>query len=254
MCNRVQKVLLILLAVMVVVFSVLYLIISRQSGVKHQDSLYFPAPQGDSMVYTAKVDGQTSSFTVESDSTVTYRWGDTVYGPYMVRQDSTAAPGGEWADIDLTGIEIREGDTVLFRGGYNPPDANLMIQEDGEWYSGSLGATYTVDSVTYDGDDNLVDVYSPDLFDILYFSQKPEANAHRGDVIFWFLGLFFAGIAALSIRFADALFRFDLSFRIRNPDSVEPSDWELFSRVLSWIVLIVVSFGVFVAGLILIYP
>lgn len=254
MCNRLQKVLLILLAVMVVVFSVLYLIISRQSGVKHQDNLYFPAPQGDSMVYTAKVDGQTASFTVENDGTVTYRWGDTVYGPYTVRQDPTAVPGGEWADIGLTGIEILEGDAILFRGGYNPPGANLIIQEDGEWYSGSFGVVYTVDNATYDGDGDLVDVHRPDLFDILIFSQKPETDAHRGDAIFWFLGLFAAGMAALSIRFADAIFRFDLSFRIRNPDSVEPSDWELFSRVLSWIVLIVVSFGVFVAGLILIYP
>ena len=45
-----------------------------------------------------------------------------------------------------------------------------------------------------------------------------------------------------------------LFFRVKHPEDAEPSDWELVSRVLSWIGLTAVSFGVFMAGLILIYP
>lgn len=250
MYDRLKKILPIILIVIVAVFSVLYFFIGRQYGVEYQDTLYFPGSEGDTTVYSAKVDGQPASFTIEKD-TVTYRWGDTVYGPYTIRKDSSAAPGGEWEYLDLIGVEIREGDSILFRGGYTE-DLLLFIPEDGKPDSNSFRITYSVNGVEHDADGNVVDPHRPTPSTIIRFSQLPKADAHRGSLMYWFFGLLTAGIAALLIRFDDTLFRWGLYFRIRNPEHAEPSDWEIFSRIFSWIAFTLLSLGLFIAGLIII--
>ena len=249
MYDRLKKILPIVLIVIVAVFSVLYFFIGRQYGVEYQDALYFPATEGDTTVYSAKVDGQSASFMVEGN-TVTYHWGDTVYGPYTVHEDPTAAPGGEWESLDLIGVEIREEDSILFRGGY-ADDLFLFIREDGKPESSSLFHV-TYNGVEHDADGNVVDPHQPSLSTIIRFSQLPKADAHRGSLMYWFFGLLTAGIAALLLKFDDTLFRWDLSFRIRNPEYAEPSDWEIFSRIFSWIAFTLLSLGLFIAGLVII--
>lgn len=250
MYDRLKKILPIVLIVIIAVFSVLYFFIGRRYGVEYQDALYFPATEGNTMVYSAKVDGQSASFTVEKDI-VTYDWGDTVYGPYTVREDPTAAPGGEWESLDLIGVEIREEDSILFRGGYTE-DLFLFIREDGEPDSDLFHVTYSVNSVEHDADGNVVDPHRPSLSALIRFSQLPQADAHRGNSLMWFLGLFLAGIAALLIKFDDTLFRLHLSFRVKYPEDAEPSDWEIFSRIFSWIAFTLLSLGLFIAGLVII--
>ena len=250
MYDRLKKTLPIVLIVIVAVFSLLYFFIGRQYGVEYQDALYFPATEGNTMVYSAKVDGQSASFTVQGN-TVTYHWGDTVYGPYTVREDPTAAPGGEWESLDLIGVEIREEDSILFRGGYTE-DLFLFIREDGEPDSDLFHVTYSVNSVEHDADGNVVDPHQPSLSTLIRFSQLPEADAHRGNSLMWFLGLFLAGVAALLIKFDDTLFRLHLSFRVKYPEDAEPSEWEIFSRIFSWIAFTLLSLGLFIAGLVMI--
>lgn len=250
MYDRLKKILPIVLIVIAAVFSALYFFIGRRYGVEYQDALYFLNSEHGATVYSAKVDGQSASFTVEKD-TVTYRWGDTVYGPYTIRKDPTAAPGGEWESLDLIGVEIREEDSILFRGGYTE-DLFLFIREDGEPDSDLFHVTYSVNSVEHDADGNVVDPHRPSLSTLIRFSQLPQADAHRGNSLMWFLGLFLAGIAALLIKFDDTLFRLHLSFRVKYPEDAEPSDWEIFSRIFSWIAFTLLSLGLFIAGLVII--
>lgn len=250
MYDRLKKILPIVLIVIVAVFSVLYFFIGRQYGVEYGGALYFLHSEGDTTVYSAKVDGQSASFTVQG-STVTYNWGSTVYGPYTIREDPTAAPGGEWEYLDLTGVEIREADNILFRGGYTE-DLFLFIQENGEPDPDRFHITYSVNGVERDANGNVVDPHEPNLSTIIRFSQLPEADAHRGNLLFWVLGLVCAGLAAVFIRFDDAIFRFNLSFRVKYPEDAEPSDWELLSRIFGWLLFIVLAFVSFIAGLIII--
>lgn len=56
-------------------------------------------------------------------------------------------------------------------------------------------------------------------------------------------------VTLLSMLFADELFRFDLSFRVRDPDRAEPSDWEMAGRHISWTLLPVMALVVFIIGL-----
>jgi len=47
----------------------------------------------------------------------------------------------------------------------------------------------------------------------------------------------------------DEIFRWNLSFNIRNADKAEPSDWEIIGRYISWTVLPVLALIVYIMGL-----
>ncbi len=54
---------------------------------------------------------------------------------------------------------------------------------------------------------------------------------------------------AISILFKEEIFRWNMSFRIKDADRAQPSDWEYFSRHLGWAVLTVMAAAVFTIGL-----
>lgn len=53
----------------------------------------------------------------------------------------------------------------------------------------------------------------------------------------------------MTILFADELFRFQLSFRVRDVENAEPTDWELFGRYAGWTVLPIAALVIFLLGL-----
>ena len=237
MYDKVKKVLLLVLAALVLLFGVLYWrSAAGPEGVAYRDVLYFPTQEGDTLVYTGQADGQTVSYTVGSDGSVTCRVGETVHGPYTIREDPSAVPDEHWDSRLLTGIQISAGDTVLFRGGYFP-EAGLLIREDGTALWGSAFHQSGTDSE------------GPDLEAVLHFSARPEADSHRGDLRFFALGTLAAGMAALAALFAEQLFRRHMALHIRDPEKAQPSDWELVSRVLSWLVLTGLSLAAYLVGL-----
>ena len=54
---------------------------------------------------------------------------------------------------------------------------------------------------------------------------------------------------AISILFADEIFRWNLAFRIRNVEQAEPSEWEITSRYIVWTVLPILITIFFIVGL-----
>ena len=56
-------------------------------------------------------------------------------------------------------------------------------------------------------------------------------------------------INAVAILFADEIFRWNLRWSIRHPERAEPSEWELFSRGFSWVVLTIVALIGYMMGL-----
>lgn len=237
MYDKVKKVLLLVLAALVALFGVLYWrSAAGPEGVAYRDVLYFPTQEPDALVYTGKADGQTVSYAVGSDGSVTCRVGETVHGPYTIREDPSAVPDENWDSGLLTGIQISAGDAVLFRGGYFP-QAGLLIREDG---TALWGSAFHQSGTDREG---------PDLEAVLHFSVRPEADSHRGDLRFFALGTLAAGMAALAALFAEQLFRRHMAFHIREPEKAQPSDWELVSRVLGWLVLTGVSLTAYLVGL-----
>ena len=65
----------------------------------------------------------------------------------------------------------------------------------------------------------------------------------------WFMGVVICVLTAVSILYVEELFRWNLSFQIRNVEKAEPSEWEIAGRYISWTLLPVLALVVFVIGL-----
>lgn len=242
--NRYQKALLAVLTLMALVFGAVYHVVSSRVGYLYENRILLPSEQGGNQLYSGTIDGRACTFTVTADGTVTLRHGDRVYGPYTVREDPTAKPEDE---PYMTGVEILDGEQVFFRGGYWPStDGMVLFHEDG-WIMVDIYA-YTVDGTTYDADGNIVDPMEPTAADILELLDGPALTS-KGEWQAWFGGVFCSVLIAASILFSDELFYLSLSFRIRNPDHAEPSDWELAGRYISWTGLTVMILVLYIVGL-----
>lgn len=248
-----QRVMILIQAFLILLFLILYLALGRQQIITYHNESLRRRTDGEIITYTGKIDGKKAVFTV-SGNTVEYRLGDTAYGPYTIVYDSTAVPSKDVLSmrdsVSLVGVEVWEGETRLFRGAYRDTESHTfyLIDSQGE--------------VSY-GDEKLYGLLSSGYSGEVYgYTHKTEPGAYsilklatgsgveqRGR-----FGLFLAGAAlciacAFSILYADALFRWNLRFAIRNAEKAEPSDWEIFSRWISWIVLTIVALVWFVIGL-----
>ena len=243
-----QKVVLAVVLAMVVVFTVVYAVTTARVGYSYQDAILVPAQEDGATVYTGRVQGKNARITVEPDGLVTFQYDDKTFGPYTVREDPSAIPEAFTENSGMTGIEIRCGEDVFFRGctsRYGGP--SFLYNEDGS--AVSIRITYTTGSGEIRGEDgNVIDPLEPDPATILDLLDSP-ALTHKGSWLAWFLGIVLCGITVVSILFADELFRLRLSFRIQNVEDAEPTEWEITTRHLSWAVLAIGAFAIFIIGL-----
>ena len=237
-----QKWILLIMGVMVLVFSVLYPVTLARVGFSYRDTILVPGDKNGTTVYSGKIQGESASFTVTQDKTVTFQYGVFTYGPYTVKEDSQAAPeSGDLADT-LSGVEIWRQNSRLFRGGVRKLDQNgwLLYNEN--------GTLYNIETEIIFSGDNSDEQMEPSLSTILDLTMGPELT-HKGHWLPWVLGILLCVINAVSILYADELFRFWLSFRIESPELVEPTDFEITGRYLGWIAMLIGIFVVFIIGL-----
>lgn len=129
--GRYQIALLVCGVVMILVFSVLYPVTTARVGFLYQDTILTPTQEGDATVYSGKLRGEAARFTVHAGKSVEFQYGDKTYGPYTVTEDPDARPDSELSRY-LTGVEVRCGDTILFRGGVMENGGEtLLYHEDG---------------------------------------------------------------------------------------------------------------------------
>lgn len=246
--NRFQKAVLILLSVMMIVFAVLYPVVYARVGFAYADHILVPGEDNGSTTYSARIRGKDAVFTVTADRTVTFHYGDRVYGPYTAREDPTAVPEDSAAADLMTGVEIREGEEIWFRGVAFPTDDGFMVMsEDGS--AGFFTITYTQgDGTVLDMNGDPVDEMEPSVSAVLELMDGP-ALTRKGEWAAWFCGMLVCIATAVSILFADELFRWHISFRVQDPDSAEPSDFEIAGRYISWTLLPAMALFVFILGL-----
>lgn len=247
--GRYQKTILILLCVMVVVFTVVYAVVSTRVGFEYQDTILLPRKEGSDTVYTGIIAAERITITVTEDRSVTFYCGDKVYGPYTVKEDPAAIPEDDNKEIYTAGIEVCEGDSVYFRGGVIRLRDNdfLLYSEDGS--DSSMDFYYTdSNGITMDMDGNVIDFMKPTVSTILELLNEPELTS-KGEWSVWFFGVFFAICCGLFVLFADELYLLSLSLRVRNPEYAEPSDFEVIGRYISWTALTIGTFILFVIGL-----
>lgn len=246
--NRYQKGVLIFMIAMALVFAVIYPMTISQVGFQYKNAILVPSQENGSTVYSGKIQGKPAHFTVSEDKTVVFQYGDKTYGPYTATEDPTAIPKNEKMAEYMTGVELRQGEDILFRGGVlETGDSYWLCNEDGT--SNNFGVSYvTNDGIERDENGKAIDPAEPSAATILHLMNGP-ALTHKGEWLAWFGAVFICGLNALSILFADELFRWHLAFQIRNADHAEPSDWEMAGRYIGWTVLPVIAFILFMVGL-----
>ena len=247
--NWYQKGILLLLLVLIPVYAVIYHVSISRVGVLYNDKIFVPAEESGATVYSGRLDGKPAEITVTNDKTaVTFRCGDTVYGPYTIKEDPSALADIEFCPSDMRGVALYDGETLLFRGGFWPSgEFTQLYRADGS-PDLQMGLYAVENGVWKDADGNVVDPMKPDAADILRIALAPELT-HKGDWLVWFGAVCISLLNAATILYADELFRWNLSFQIRNTEDVEPSEWEMLSRYLGWTVLTILAFIVYILGL-----
>lgn len=246
--NLYQKGILLMMAAMTLVFAVVYHMTISRVGFEYNGKILVPDQKDGSTVYSGKINGQPAQFTVSEDRTVVFQYGDQTYGPYTAIEDETAVPKDEETAEQMTGVELRQGGDILFRGGVlDAGDYMLLYDEDGSFES--LNISFVIDSgKVMDENGNEIDPVKPTVSTILALMGTPDL-IHKGEWLAWFGGVIICVLNASGILFADELFRLNLSFRIRNADDAEPSDWEMTGRYIGWTVMLAMAFAVFLMGL-----
>lgn len=243
-----QKAVLLFMMAMILVFTVIYPMMTAQKGFAYKDAILIPDQQNGDTIYAGKILGEEARFTVRADKTVEFRYGDKTYGPYTAKEDPSAVPEDIDREGPMTGVELRQGDKIIFRGGMeHHGDVRWLYNEDGSVEEIRISDTTGDNSVT-DGNGNAIDTMEPSAYAILDVMAGPELT-HKGDWSAWFIGVFLCIVAAIYVLFADEIFRWNLAFQIRNADRAQPSDWEIAWRHVGWTVLPIAALIIFVLGL-----
>lgn len=220
-------------------FFIVFLTLGQQQVVSYQGQRLRYEPQGEAAVYSGRVHGSAVKYVVSPGQVVEYWLDGALDSTYTVAEDPTAIPDTEeaaqYGPDFYTGVEIRKGGEVWFRGASS---SFWLVDEEGNNLSFSFGLSSAGGTAR---------LKPPDPSTILRFAQGPEVN-QRGEGMFLLLALFASLACLFSLWFEDHLFRWDLAFRVRNPQDAEPSEWELFSRWLSWILLTGLALFIYAMG------
>jgi len=243
-----QKGILIFMTAMALIFAVIYHMTISRVGYRYNDAILVPIEENGNIVYSGKIKGEQAQFIVSNDNTMVFNYGEKTYGPYTVKEDVTAIPEDDEMSGIMTGIEVREGNDILFRGGVmDSGDYYRFYNEDGT--SDSVFISYvTSDGIERDGNGNPIDKMKPSVSNIYELVNGPELT-HKGEGFVWFLAMFICILNAISILFADELFRLNLAFQIRNVEQAEPSDWEITGRYIGWTIMVIMALVLFIRGL-----
>lgn len=246
--GRYPKAILLMMAAMVLTFSVIYPLTVTRDGFAYMDTILVPHQENDKTIYSGKIQGKQADFTVNADKSVMFRYGDQTYGPYVAKEAPEVVPKDSVLGSGATGVELRRGEEIIFRGALLKLNDILYIyKEDGSLKQINTQAIISKDPAT-DENGKANDPMEPFVATILDLIAGPELT-HRGESLAWFGGVLLCIVTALLIIFADELFRLDLIFRIRHAERAQPSSWEIAGRYILWTALPVIAMVVFIMGL-----
>lgn len=245
--NGYQKALIIIMIVAVMVFSIIYPKTISRVGFKYCNKIFVPTESDDgSIIYSGKIDGTKARFVVSPDKVIEYHYGETVYGPYTVIYDPTAVPKDQNNSLSMIGKEVREGDKIMFRGGVSYIGDFVYLYDQEPVKTDRFGISLNLGGPPVYK--NIADSVKPNVHTILALTGEPELT-HNGSRFRWFMGTMLCLLNAVTMIFADELFRFDMSFEVSDPDGVEPSDWRIMSRYIAWTFCTIMSVALFIYGL-----
>ena len=82
-----QKIVLVFLVVLVLVFMVVYSTTIAKEGFAYENAILVPKEENGNTAYVGKIKGEPAKFIVSKDKTVEFYHGDKIYGPYVSKED-----------------------------------------------------------------------------------------------------------------------------------------------------------------------
>ena len=231
--SKLQKIVLIALAAMAVVFALLTLFLHMRKGVEFEDGflgLSDGAAGSAVTAYTGKLRGEKVEITVnraagENLTEVVFQIGDRIRDVCTLETGLPPIQAEQLGPVEH--IRIMKNDQMLFEGGYDPEHDMGWYDLDGNWDPLAMSVSYgsTV------GDDYW-DHYETGAETILNFAQGPELVS-RGSWGLYFAMLLFSALLALDAAYPLALFRWQHMCDVKDP---EPSDFYLGMQRIGWCV------------------
>ena len=239
--NSYEKCVLLLLAVMLVVFTPIYSVVSSKEGFEYKGTMLYPSVDEDTTVYNGKLNGKEVSFTVALDKVITFQYGDKIYGPYIVREDASAIPKGLPNAERMTGVEILVGEIVYFRGG-------MRVTVGGKrslYGQGDLSnANYQGISYSTAGFDSM----APAPVVILELADGPQLTS-RGDWGNWLRCVLASVLMAIGILRDKKLVRNNMSSQIGDVNILGSSERAFVIRYIGLTCVSVLILIMYIAGL-----
>lgn len=232
--TRLQKIVLLSLAVMAVVFGILTAVSKLHPGVLLDGAILRPTETADTVTYAGELHGERVSISVRTESdTVTVITCETESGGSDVYRmeyplDPILAVDGFAQGEMVDGIRITKNGGVLFAGGYDrkvTPSEAGWYDSQGRWDQGALAEI----TVGIAGQSGTLDL---SIQDVVWLGSGPELTA-RGSWALYAVMLLCSLVLALDAAFPLALFYWRHMCDVRDP---EPSDFYLIVQRIGWVV------------------
>ena len=153
--TRLQKIVLLSLAVMTLAFGILTGVSKLHPGVQFGETLFQPAQTAEKMTISVWTEGaDVTVVTCETEG-----WGSNVYRVEYPLDPIRAADGFQKGEM-VDGIRILKDGKVLFEGGYDPEgpmDVAAWYDLDGRWESESFYASVSTGSAVQSDDPGQLD-------------------------------------------------------------------------------------------------
>lgn len=242
--NLLQKIVLVALTAMILVFGALTAYFRSQPGVAFRDQLlhYMVGPERTD--YFGTVDGQPVEITVTAGAgvtTVEVQIGELVHDLCRVEYPlkSVKTEYGTYS-----GIRIYRNDTLLFEGAYDPEREidgvpGMLFDSSGE-----LAMSELIHFGFSTGGDPWAD-YETTIPRILQFAFGPE-EAVRGSWGLYAVMVLLTLLVMADVAFPMALFHWRYHFSVRNP---EPTEFYIGMQYFSWLVLTVILLTAYIKTL-----
>lgn len=236
-----QKIILILLLAMAVVFAILTAVSRSRPGVAFHDTLLRISQTGDRTVYSGSLrgseiavasrrEGENTEVTLSVDGRLrhTYR---------LERLEGTIATDYGFGTLARR-IRITEDGTAIFEGGVLPNgDSFYLVDEDGTLF---MDVTLTVV-----GQSNPAAGGNLTAWEVVRFAGEPDRSV-RGSWGVYAAALLLSALCALNTAFPRGMFYLAHMLSVRDP---EPTEFYLSVQRLSCVVLTVVAFAAYLYGL-----
>lgn len=257
---------------LMLLFAILYPIMSSQKGLEYGNDFYKLNVRGDAKVYTGfahewrivntsiqRSQGRKTVYTVTETPagyTVECQIEGQDFGPYQLNKVHLSDLPAALAQVPLGGgLEIKNTATgeVLFRGGYLVSAGYFLVDENAVTEADEAAdplSRVTVNGFTFFDYKPAVPEEGPSPYDLVQFTLEAGENlTHRGEGGYFALALLVAVLNAVSILYAEELFTWSMSLRVAEPEKAEPSEWELFSRHIGWGLFLLTELLILLCGL-----